>query len=597
MRFWKSLEFETRLILSILLIMTLTLTMITVYTQVQTRKQAAEEAVRNGLLLTDNRADRLEIMLSQLEGLETGYYSNLEIQKIFRKTELTPQDEIEIRYFLSTIIQRNPLVQIADVFLELYPSGANLLVREDGGFARGNNLHLGFPKSVKHGELYAFGPHLSEDYRIPGAVHRSTVFTFQQEWYDSADGQPLACIAYDVDVNELAGIIFPDAEDTGFLSLDADKPGTAGVILERNYSFMDQDVSNLRGSCRESGWADASLRSYQGIAFGRTVSVSNLKLYMVRLVPDSDIYFNANRLLRRNMIWILCSYFLCAASIILLSRYIAAPIRKLDKSMKILSESGDLTYRVGPEINYQWNDEMGRLIARTDDMLETIETMFERQEMMSRAQREAETKMLQAQINPHFLYNSLQSIASKALQNGQEEIFDYINLLGERMHYSMDLEKTTAELWEEFRYVESYLILQNARFGNTVRSEFLLSPEAEHITVPRMILQPLAENAYKHGKICRREGTYLKLTGGIEEGILKIVMEDNGLGCTEETVDELNRKLSEIDSGTAKGIGSHIGLVNVQQRLQLFFTDRASMRIRRAESGGVRIEISIKMED
>ena len=154
-------------------------------------------------------------------------------------------------------------------------------------------------------------------------------------------------------------------------------------------------------------------------------------------------------------------------------------------------------------------------------MLSSMERMFVRQQQLSDAQRQAETKMLQAQINPHFLYNSLQSIASRALENGQEDIFEYITLLGERMHYSMDLEKTTAELKEEFHYVESYLILQNVRFGNPVRTELALSPEAGHVVVPKMLLQPLAENAFKHGKLCRHAGTRLKLTAQIEQNILE----------------------------------------------------------------------------
>ncbi len=119
--------------------------------------------------------------------------------------------------------------------------------------------------------------------------------------------------------------------------------------------------------------------------------------------------------------------------------------------------------------------------------------------------------------SPQFLYNALQSVATLALQNGDREAYRYITMLGSRMQYSMNLDQTTVELRQEFRYVESYLALQNVRFGYCLQSEIRLSPEAESVIVPKMILQPLAENAFKHGKLCRAEGAFFRLTGEVRQ--------------------------------------------------------------------------------
>ena len=591
----RSMEFETRLILSLIVVLLITLSVVTTLTQYMTRKQETEDAVTNGILLTDNRADSLQLSLRGLSGISVGFYSNQEIQQLFRKKTLTEDEKRQIRMFLSTLIQRNPTITISNIFVELYPSACNFLVRNDGTYLNVSNVHLGFPRSVEAGDMYAFGPHPSEDYRISLGDHSRTVLTFQQEWFDSADGSPLAVVAYDVDVNDLAEIIFPEEDEPGFLGLNTSGQSAGGLILEHGRIFMDQDVAYLNDVCKTNGWGRAENRTFYGIAFRRDIQVNNLSLYMIRLVYDHEIYGNADLLLRRNVMIILLCFLLCGAAITIVSQNLLAPVRKLDAAMQEFSENGDLSYRVSPKVPYPWNDEMGRLIMRTDEMLASMERMFVRQQQLGEAQRQAETKMLQAQINPHFLYNSLQSIASRALENGQEDLFEYITLLGERMHYSMDLEKTTAELTEEFHYVESYLILQNVRFGNPVRTELALSPEAGHMVVPKMLLQPLAENAFKHGKLCRHAGTRLKLTAQIEQNILEIIMEDNGLGCAVERIEELNLILSKVSADSIDTSSGHIGLVNVCQRLQLFFDDKARMWLEPVDGGGLRVCIRVEL--
>ncbi len=110
-----------------------------------------------------------------------------------------------------------------------------------------------------------------------------------------------------------------------------------------------------------------------------------------------------------------------------------------------------------------------------------------------------------------------------------------------------------------------------------------------------MILQPLAENAFRHGQICRTKGTYLKMTGEAEDHVLKIVAEDNGLGCSDERLEELNRELGELNPEEAEARGSHIGLVNILLRLKLYFEGGAEMQLEKPEDGGMRITITVRL--
>lgn len=594
MKWWRKQGFEARLILDLVAALAICLTAVTLFTQIQTRRQQEQQVIENGLLETANRADRLETTLEQVKGLTAGFYSSMEMNRLLRKESLEEADRQDIAAFLESLRQTVSGIRMPDIYLDVYMSGESFLVRDDGVYVGTNQVRLGFPRSHPAGELYVSQAHPAETYGLAGDDGIGDVITFQQEWYDVSDTGALAGIAFDIEVESLREILFSD-DDTGFLVLETEGAESGGLILEQNGHFMDQDVTRLTGAVYENGWGRERQAVFSGMVFGQAILVENLTFSVIRLVSDHTIYESANILLKNNILVILACFLVSGGLMILFARIHIRPIRKLDAAMRHLSESEDLSYRVAGQIRYEGQDEVGRLIAQTDRMLDALERMFHRQEALSAAQREAEARMLQAQINPHFLYNSLQSIASLALQNGQEDIFDYITLLGERMHYSMDLEKTTASLEEEFRYVESYLILQNVRFGNTVQSIFVLSPEAAHITVPRMILQPLAENAYKHGQICRKPGTYLKLTGEVTDGSLAIIMEDNGQGCSEEDAARINRELASITTESDKARGSHIGLVNVLQRLQLYFHDGASMRLQRLDEGGTRITLKIRL--
>ena len=167
-------------------------------------------------------------------------------------------------------------------------------------------------------------------------------------------------------------------------------------------------------------------------------------------------------------------------------------------------------------------------------------------------------------------------------------------MLGVRMQYSMNLDHPTAELGQEVGYVRDYLTLQNVRFGRGLRADILLSPEAEGIVVPKMILQPLVENAFKHGQLCQQEESYFQLHALVDHGILRILTENNGTDCSPARMETLNRDLAE-ERQELTGDGG-IGLRNVLYRLRIYFGDAVTMRMEPLDSGGVRVLLDIPLE-
>ena len=274
------------------------------------------------------------------------------------------------------------------------------------------------------------------------------------------------------------------------------------------------------------------------------------------------------------------------------------PMRDLNRYVGALHKQG---FRNGPPcrredyVNYPYNDELGNLIVHTEQTFSTLYEMFERQKQLNQATRTAEAKMLQAQINPHFLYNSLQSLASLALQHGDKDTWRYITMLGSMMQYSMNLERATAPLRQEFEHVRAYITLQNVRFENQLTTEFMLDREAEDILVPKVILQPLAGNAYKHGQLCHRENSRFSLRARLLSHCLIIEAENTGDTCAPERIAEVNACLKNESVSLSQSGDSGIGLPNVLHRLRLFYGPEVSMKLSALPGGGTVVHICIPL--
>ena len=586
----RQLGFLGRLILCLSLCLVLCLGLVIGGTQITTRRTMQQNALETGKKTIDNRATLLELNLAQISKLASNLYSNADVYSLLRQDSLDMQQAYRITLFLRSMMSMSADVDLYQIYLDVYSSKQSFIITADGSSSNGvSRYSVKLPDYIESGDVYCEGPHLASNYGGYSVSSGSAeVFSFHWALYDNAQTNIIGTISYDVRLDEMLTYVFPNESEYGFLMSGND------IIFQNQVTLTNQQAADILATCEEDGWGEVHTDTFHGIAFYSTVSLNNVDLQLVQMIPNSELYADANRLLRTNLLTIFLAFLLCALIIAFMVHRLFRPIRELDSCLQRIESEDDLGLRVADEVNYHANDEIGRLIRQTDNMLDTVEDLFERQKMLSQAQRDAEAKMLQAQINPHFLYNSLQSLASLALQRGQKDIFRYITMLGNRMHYSMDMESTSAELRQEFDYVDSYLILQNVRFGNGMQSDIRLSPEAENIAVPRMILQPLAENAFKHGKLCRTPGTYLKLIGEVKNEHLIIVMENNGLEVPPERMAELNAQFA-APGVSDYNMAEHIGMLSVLYRLRLFFNDRVTMVMEKPEGASVRITIDVPL--
>lgn len=189
--------------------------------------------------------------------------------------------------------------------------------------------------------------------------------------------------------------------------------------------------------------------------------------------------------------------------------------------------------------------------------------------------RAAELKALQAQINPHFLFNALNTIARLSLLEGAERTQEVVHSLSALLRTNLqDLEEMRT-LEREIKSIEDYLSIQKVRFGDRIQATIDIEPNIMKISVPALSLQPLVENAIIHGLEPKKEGGHIYISGYVTHDKIIIRVSDTGVGIPQEQVGTILKR----EKRSSKGHLTGIGLINVHQRIQHYFGEQYGLRI------------------
>jgi sensor histidine kinase YesM len=233
-------------------------------------------------------------------------------------------------------------------------------------------------------------------------------------------------------------------------------------------------------------------------------------------------------------------------------------IRKLTNAVKAVG-GDNLTL----DLSIHSKDEIEDLADQFKAMLTRINGLLNEIRAKEEEKRTAEISALQFQMNPHFLYNSLNTIKFLASIQGIENIENVANLLSSLMHTNMD-GRALLSIEEDIDFVTSYLRLQTYRHTNIFDYEITASSDILHYKVPKLFIQPLVENALKHGLADKQVGGHIDITYEVVGNILHIRVEDNGNGMSKERIHEVLSKIQNTNAG-------HIGIYNIRERLSLYY--------------------------
>lgn len=243
-------------------------------------------------------------------------------------------------------------------------------------------------------------------------------------------------------------------------------------------------------------------------------------------------------------------------------------------------------------------DEIGQITDAYNSMIRRINTLINdvyKLEMNNRAieveRMRAEMKYLQSQVNPHFIFNVLNALLVVSVKNGYGEIVPQISGLAKMLRRLLDRSDDCEPLEKEMEFIEIYLKLEKFRFGDKFNYELTMSESAAECSIPGMVVQPLVENACRHGVKPLVGKKLIQVSAELRDKILRVSVKDNGIGIPRARLEEITKGLADEEF---KG---HIGMKNVYRRLKLYFGGSADMRILSEENKGTEVVITVNYEE
>ena len=256
------------------------------------------------------------------------------------------------------------------------------------------------------------------------------------------------------------------------------------------------------------------------------------------------------------------------AASLLFSETIVRPVTRLHKNLVRVKE-GDYTVRVHVETR----DEVGDLCDAFNGMAEEIDRLVNRVYSVELKEKEAAIKALQAQINPHFLYNTLDMIKSMAELYGALQVSEMIMALSKLFRYATHTDGVLVTIREELENLSSYMTIVNARFGGRIAFAARVPEELLAEPIVKVCLQPLVENSISHGLGRGRAGGRIAVTVKKEDGIMTVTVEDNGGGIQPERLAEIRGRLERRERVEEESGRGNVGLKNIHDRIRLYYGD------------------------
>jgi len=268
---------------------------------------------------------------------------------------------------------------------------------------------------------------------------------------------------------------------------------------------------------------------------------------------------------------------------IIFTNSIVKPVGRLKLLMK-KAEAGDLNVH----FDSPSQDEIAELGKSFNNMIGELRNLMDMVYKEQKGKREAELRVLQEQIKPHFLYNTLDTIQWMAIEEKNDEIVKMIAALTNLFRIGLNKGKEMVSVKEEMEHIRSYLIIQKARYEEKLEYEITVEKEIENLLVLKLILQPLVENAIYHGIKAQRGVGRIRISAGQEEDKIVFTVSDNGVGISPKRLEELRDLFVDGIPLTGK---SGYGSFNINERIKLTFGQDYGLHIRSKEGEGTTVEI------
>ena len=410
------------------------------------------------------------------------------------------------------------------------------------------------------------------------------VVTILRKYSDLDKNLYLGTIGIDIDYRTIENI-FQDVDVQNYKDISLiDNDGT--IIYNHDEKTIGNKIDmNLYKDAFKNKYGSylKTINSKKQLVIYSTSNISGWRL--VQAIPVKRLLINATDVKNKTFLVGLLCLMLGITFSIGISYNVSNPVKKLIKEMKKVEE-GNLDVKV--DISSQ--DEIGQLSKSFNNMIFELNNLVRKIYEEENSKKQSELRLLQQQINPHFLYNTLDSINWMARIQNANNISATITSLIKLLQVNALVEKDFITIREEVEYVKNYIAIQKFRYGNRFEVIYEIDKEIEDSPVLKLILQPLVENAIKHGLEDVKENGIIKITGKRLVNNIVFWVEDNGLGIDEAKVLKLLNNEDEFNEHNLK-----IGIANTNRRVKLYYGNDFGLKIYNLSTGGTRAEIIIPL--
>ncbi|WP_158602362.1 cache domain-containing sensor histidine kinase [Cohnella endophytica] len=572
-----------------------------------TRNIFEEQAVDTTARLVDNINKGFEDNLDQVDRIIMSMYSDA--------------DNNNSKTGLREVLSPEPFVSLTDQY--------SAIMAMQAFFERLLNLRSDF------NSVYIYVTPIKQySYSVYGATKPQYDPT-GEEWYRktvAADGKTVISaphkpfqLKYDKDVISFSRVLkgFSQGANAanGVILIDLSMDALTNIVKKANLSettsvlllsgegrTVYSDTPSLDGGALDptiirrmdkapSGSFSAEIAGTRYLLSYSTLEVTGWK--SVTLTPYSELNKSGNRLLSVYLLLAVAALLLTILMAFLLSKKIFRPIQHLKKGI-VQVKQGNFDVQLEPTSQ----DELGQLVFSFNGMVGTIKSLIVENYEEQLARQNAEFKYLQSQINPHFIYNTLQIVSGMAAVHQVPDIGTVSKSLAKMLRYGINMQQSTVPVRDEIDNVICYMDIQKLRFRGYFDYDLDIDEEVYGYTVVKLILQPIVENSITHGLEAKEEGGRVRISGRLENGYLQLEVYDNGIGMTTEDTERLMTSIRVSDSessrpaqGKSGGSGHSVGLKNINQRIRMIYGPEYGLVIDSKKDEWTRVMIRIPAKE
>lgn len=396
----------------------------------------------------------------------------------------------------------------------------------------------------------------------------------------------------DKEDNDILGVLVCEIEPNTFSNLllgkQNDFPNQFTYIIDKSQNVVATNNSGLK-----KNWIEEIDKKFQEGPRKFKIEIEGREYYVCgqyngitgwrtfSIVLGENI-FPQSRILKNSVLFFVGIITISVFVLIMIISYtLTKPINILTKAMKSVQEQN-----FALQIPNKRKDEIGKLTDSFNFMIGKIKTLIQEVYEKKLEQKNAELEALQAQINPHFLYNTLDSINWMLIDKDEYEISKIVVSLGDLMKYAINKKSVFVSIEEEFEYLQSYLIIQKKRLGERMKYSIEVEDKLKSFQIPKLLVQPILENAIIHGTEYSKENGIIKVRAYEKDDCVYIFVTDNGQGIRKE-------KLVQLLDFQYDNNYSGIGIQNVDKRLRLHYGEKYKLIIESDYGIGTKVTIRI----